>query len=221
MRYAIGEIVLVVIGILIAISINNRNEWRKERILEKSVLIELRDNLERNIELIDYASVEINKVNQTTATIIKIITEQQSYPDSLIYHFSELERSGSFLFTMNTNGYESLKNIGFEILSSKDLKNEILSLFEISYPNFVKSTDLIDAKWAANPMWWHHYFYMNPLKEGWIPLNYNSLRTNKKFMTIVGDIGSGRNFMLYTIELSKIETLRVLELINDELKEQE
>ncbi len=31
-KYAIGEIVLVVIGILIAISINNWNEHRKERI---------------------------------------------------------------------------------------------------------------------------------------------------------------------------------------------
>ena len=33
--YAIGEIALVVIGILIALQINNWNEWRKDRIIEK------------------------------------------------------------------------------------------------------------------------------------------------------------------------------------------
>jgi sensor domain CHASE-containing protein len=36
--YAIGEIVLVVIGILIALSINNSNQERKEEIILKSNL---------------------------------------------------------------------------------------------------------------------------------------------------------------------------------------
>ena len=39
--YAIGEIALVVIGILIALQINNWNEWRKEREMENGILIEL------------------------------------------------------------------------------------------------------------------------------------------------------------------------------------
>lgn len=43
--YAIGEIVLVVIGILIALSINNWNENRKEAIQEKIVLETLLENL--------------------------------------------------------------------------------------------------------------------------------------------------------------------------------
>jgi len=37
-KYAIGEIILVVIGILIALSINNWNEKRKERKLEKELV---------------------------------------------------------------------------------------------------------------------------------------------------------------------------------------
>ncbi|WP_299164553.1 DUF6090 family protein, partial [uncultured Eudoraea sp.] len=37
MFYAIGEIVLVVIGILIALSINNWNDYRKDRIEEKNL----------------------------------------------------------------------------------------------------------------------------------------------------------------------------------------
>ncbi len=39
-KYAIGEIVLVVLGILIALQINNWNEQRKQRKLEESTLIE-------------------------------------------------------------------------------------------------------------------------------------------------------------------------------------
>jgi type II secretory pathway pseudopilin PulG len=40
-KYAVGEIVLVVIGILIALSINNWNELRKDKIKERAVLTNL------------------------------------------------------------------------------------------------------------------------------------------------------------------------------------
>ena len=47
-KYAIGEIVLVVIGILIALQINNWNEFNQERKLEQKVLTELLTSLEHN-----------------------------------------------------------------------------------------------------------------------------------------------------------------------------
>ena len=53
MRYAIGEIILVVIGILIALSINNWNEKRKEGIKEQTILISLKANLQENLKLKD------------------------------------------------------------------------------------------------------------------------------------------------------------------------
>ncbi|MCB0663372.1 MAG: hypothetical protein KDC24_11575, partial [Saprospiraceae bacterium] len=43
--YALGEIVLVVAGILIALSINNSIESRKKQKLEKEILTEIRNNL--------------------------------------------------------------------------------------------------------------------------------------------------------------------------------
>ncbi len=126
------------------------NEERKDRIIEKSVLLEFKDNLERNIALIDNDIAEMIEINQTVKTIIEIIEERKPYHDTLIHHFDQLNRSGSYLLKLNTNGYESLKNIGFEILSSKVIKNEILSLFEIIYPSFVQHTEVINAIWQGN-----------------------------------------------------------------------
>ena len=67
-RYAIGEIVLVVIGILIALSINNWNEDRVKKIALKEHLKNMIENLNQNIE------------NQTT---VKNIDEFRFY--SMLY----------------------------------------------------------------------------------------------------------------------------------------
>lgn len=216
--YAIGEIVLVVIGILIALQINNWNEWRKDRMIEKSILFEFKDNLERNIALIDIAAAEIMEINKSTKTMIEIIEEKKSYPDTLIHHFDQLNRSGSYLLKLNTNGYESLKSIGFEILSSKVIKKEILSLFEISYPSYVQETEVVNAIWGGNLMWWQDYFYIRPSEPGLIPLDYSSLKEDKKFMTIVRELEGGRYRVFDHMILCKTETQRVLQLIKDELK---
>ena len=50
LKYAIGEIVLVVLGILIALQINNWNELNKERANEKIILNEIRDNLKFDLK---------------------------------------------------------------------------------------------------------------------------------------------------------------------------
>ena len=44
-KYAIGEIILVVIGILIALQINNNNDLRKERVKEIHYLKNIKQDL--------------------------------------------------------------------------------------------------------------------------------------------------------------------------------
>ena len=216
--YAVGEILLVVIGILIALQVNNWNEGRKERIIEKSILLEFEDNLERNIALIDMAAAEIIEINKSSETIIEILKEGKSYPDTFVHHFSQLSRSGSYLLQINTNGYESFKNIGFEILSSKSLKKEILSLFEISYPRYIQEVEVVNAVWAGNLNFWQDYFYIRPSQPGWIPLDYSSLSEDKKFFTIVRELWGGRVRVLDQMMMCKAETQRVLQLIRNELE---
>lgn len=55
-KYAIGEIILVVIGILIALQINNWNENRKNKIAEADYYCRILDDFELNEKLIDETS---------------------------------------------------------------------------------------------------------------------------------------------------------------------
>lgn len=54
--YALGEIALVIIGILVALQINNWNEVRKANTHQEAVLLSIHDELVVNMELIQNAS---------------------------------------------------------------------------------------------------------------------------------------------------------------------
>ncbi len=65
LKYAIGEIILVVIGILIALQINNWNEARKERIKEVNLLKEINRDFTYNLE--ELLSLKENHTNAQKA----------------------------------------------------------------------------------------------------------------------------------------------------------
>ena len=63
--YAVGEIFLVVVGILIALSLDNWNDNIQKRALEKNYLKEIRVSLEQDVQAIDiiYANNESRLAN--------------------------------------------------------------------------------------------------------------------------------------------------------------
>ena len=62
LKYAIGEIILVVIGILIALQINNWNERRKFKNVEKTVLTNIYKNLATDSTHFNYYTKTIEKI---------------------------------------------------------------------------------------------------------------------------------------------------------------
>ena len=85
MRYAIGEIVLVVLGILIALQINNWNEDRIKKIREKEIVQFIYDELAVNAHYIDERNKEF-KLRLSKAWELLGMTGAKAtsiHPDSL------------------------------------------------------------------------------------------------------------------------------------------
>ena len=102
--YAIGEILLVVIGILIALNINNANEKRKNDDKIKSILVEIQKDLETNIA----SSIRVFD-NYMIADSIQDLILNDKYT---IEDYKE-RRARTFGFNyadfvVQTNGYENL-----------------------------------------------------------------------------------------------------------------
>jgi hypothetical protein len=73
--YAIGEIALVVIGILIALSINNWNENQKDRKTENKALINLKLEFDENQRQLDALVIRRKKQEKDCRTYINLITD--------------------------------------------------------------------------------------------------------------------------------------------------
>ncbi len=127
-KYAIGEIILVVIGILIALSINNWNENRKDRGLEQSFLLKLKSNLQDDINLYKdriEKNMIIHKHLDTSLTILK------NYKSYTTGDLQEHLRSIFFFHRFNANktAFDNLQSSGRLDIIKNDSITEVLFLY--------------------------------------------------------------------------------------------
>jgi hypothetical protein len=127
-KYAIGEIILVVIGILIALSINNYNSQRIEKTREIKYLTNIKLDLLKDIESLEYnidfrqkktLGIEklinqingqpIKDLNETTFNVINTLYQERFQPSNVTY--SDLVSSGN----MNLISNDSIKIYLFEL----------------------------------------------------------------------------------------------------------
>lgn len=140
MRYAVGEIVLVVIGILIALSINNWNEQRKNQNDVHQSLFQILNDLKQEGHLLQ----ENNLTSKKTIDYLTNISNgnyNAVYLDSLLIYLDKY-----FSFLKNNNTYSGLKETGnFSNIKNPNLKADITSYYEKDYEILIADTKYGEA----------------------------------------------------------------------------
>lgn len=146
--YAIGEIVLVVIGILIALQINNWNEERKNNVFEKEILSQIQQNLvqDRN-NLLEIKSWHQKAFDASERLVDDSLRNKNL--DSVPYWLGEVVHFSRFQSL--TNSYEALKSAGLQNVKNKDLRKS-LGIYYDDKVNLVSKT-LGDIEYAFNNQW--------------------------------------------------------------------
>ncbi|WP_411768400.1 DUF6090 family protein [Winogradskyella sp. A3E31] len=129
-KYAIGEIILVVIGILIALQLNNWNEQRKASQAEKNLLIGLQNEFKLNLEKID-GSVELNQTNIDACFRITEMIRDNTLEKQTVKLDSLLGRLGVI------SSFDARRAVTDEIINSGKLdilKNDALRVLITRWP---------------------------------------------------------------------------------------
>ncbi len=149
-KYAIGEIILVVIGILIALQINNWNENRKDTIEEKAILESLYENLIQAKKQSELLIFEEATLKQRLIRILGIdpnhtINDMEKIPDSIFESAvwdlqSDQPTFNSYINLKNTNKLSLIKNkkinskftdLEFRLNKLNDILEDRLSVHQI------------------------------------------------------------------------------------------
>ncbi|MCR9227991.1 MAG: DUF6090 family protein [Flavobacteriaceae bacterium] len=133
--YAIGEIVLVVIGILIALAIDNANEQSIKKEKEQIYLIGLKDEFETSKTKLEQL-VTFNKQSyEDSKKIVNYMENQEALP-------TELELANllynAFAFDISFNPNNSLLEEMINSGSLKDISNQRLRILLTNWVSFIE-----------------------------------------------------------------------------------
>lgn len=158
--YAFGEVILVVIGILIALQVNNWNEIRKDKNTEQVYLYELLEDLKTDsIVLHDRIQRAIDNHITDAEIILNYIEKDSIYAPSLLVR--NMITSGFMaFFDANLTTYNELVNSGnLKLIKDKSLKEKLNGY--ISYNKQIDDR----YEWNKRTIW---YDYGNYIREEYL-----------------------------------------------------
>ena len=127
--YAFGEIILVVIGILIALQINNWNEKRKNKIIENEYYCQLLADLNldfNRLEILESKSKEVQELGNQFLLDLYNHTKSKDY---LLNSYIQVIRYDDFISTQIA--FQDLLSSGnINLLKNKALKNQIILYYQ-------------------------------------------------------------------------------------------
>lgn len=137
--YGLGEIVLVVIGILIAISINNWNKNKQLSNQEYRLVLELKNDLtETQNELIEDSNTLTKIINKSDSIIAYLNKIEPEEYDLNLYGINKMTWA---LFNVKlypkTIAYENLKSLGIQLVSNDSIRFYITDIFDSRLPRIV------------------------------------------------------------------------------------
>lgn len=167
-KYAVGEILLIVIGILLAVQINNWNSDRIFRINERTILSRLKNDLISNQQNITRRS-EINKERlKMTEEIYDLLEKHMTYEEMIN---AVCPARMDFPFNPVQSTFEEMKNTGLIYrLSNDSIRNQVINY----YRELNETTELLNKQNS----------YIN---EMWLLPNFLKLRENC-ILTFYGEV---------------------------------
>ena len=130
--YAIGEIILVVVGILIAFQVNQWKQDQENKAIEKEILSNIKDalltDLQRTITFnIDESDLRI----LVTKALIDSKSSRIKIPDSVHKYYIKMGMNRAFNPVIIP--FKILESKGLDLISNDKLKYDIVNIYTLEY----------------------------------------------------------------------------------------
>jgi len=142
--YAIGEIALVMIGILLALQVNNWNQEKQLKKQELEILQDLKKSLLSDLEKPVYPPME--RIQLDSTRIVKLLTTTKNAqitknPYIMGKYNGVPVLTHEIRFNPQESIYKTLESLGVSLISDKELRNKILSVYDRDYRSIKDNID--------------------------------------------------------------------------------
>jgi len=182
--YAVGEIALVVTGILIALQINNWNENRKAAKFELQLITEIHTAILNDIKHVERC-VENNSFSAKSCQIIlDHFSNRFEYSDSLDFHFGQ--SLSWWKVILDYNAYETAKNYGLHMFRSDSIRLMLADVYEFrqSWINTMETRQHDYHFNIVTPLM-TDLFETSTVFEVLKPIEFDRLRKNKRYLNVL------------------------------------
>ena len=170
------EILVVVVGILIAFSLNNWNETNKIRKLEKATLFEISNALKLDLSHLKQW-INIKQLQDSNViAVLNYLGDSKSNNEDI----NKSWQSGFLrpLYTFSTSPYDLLKSRGFDIVRDNKIRIDIQMYYDISIPNLIDYLNRDYELMSDFRKKYVSYLYKLP-NGGFVPSNVDALRKDE------------------------------------------
>jgi len=180
-KYAIGEILLVMIGILLALQVNNWNENRKAKTLELDILKEVLNGLETDLQDVNYNLTAHHNKLKSQKLIINWLESNTDFRDTLSVHINKIHM-GTY-FQSNESPYQTLKQLGLRTIRNDSLRSQITNLYDLHYQQYnkynVEYEELCDNLVAQGANYFNGIDWLGTNTK---PINEIGLKQNNRYL---------------------------------------
>lgn len=213
--YAIGEIVLVMIGILLALQVNNWNQERQNRHEESKILLELKKDMTTNLERLDFASSIMDRQQGQISQALALYDDRAISDDSIRSVLRPL-------FARVVMTYDPVGGTIQSILNADKLKllqNPELNRKLVNWPAF-----LDDVKEEEQKILHFKEYDLVPFMNNCCPrdrkrtLDLKTLLANYRFENLLLDYRRTGNILIRDYDRLKTYIQEMIDIINQEIK---
>lgn len=225
-RYAIGEVILIVVAVTIALAATSWYESRQERRDEVVILQQLRQTLGEDLLEIN-TTWEITRQREHSITeLLRHLESDGPYTPELGVRFQAL--LGWRIVRLTSAPFETLKVQGYQSISNASLREKLISFYEDHFAKLEYNLNL-DRDFAIEKV--QPYFFRNFLMDAapspdidggtqaWVPKDYETVRAEAYIANLCrfrSDLL--RRFVLQQYESTSAALRDILDEIDRELE---
>ncbi|PQJ82518.1 DUF6090 family protein [Polaribacter glomeratus] len=136
-KYAIGEIVLVVIGILIALSINNWNQNLKNRDSERILLTNIQNDISLDTLDLNFNNALHKKALKSQIRLLRFLDKDPTINSDSINYSDVLPPK--LIVVIHKASFNNMTYNNPDLIRNKDLKKKIDRNYDYFYPSLIEA----------------------------------------------------------------------------------